>query len=187
VKYARSKARALFARVVLVALAMGVVLPAHALYDPRPDASLALAQGECVGSLTYRDYQQPDRMVTLPTRLFAALGAPDTLVLHYVFDDGPGNTVFSYESVRFDFARNALTWTTGDADRTGTDYRIVSVDRQPTLTRLVFEGMAKDEGRVRVTIEVEAERLLLRKEEIDASGNALLRNTFAFRRAPLSR
>ena len=175
----------LFARVVLIAATMGFVLPAHALYDPKSDPSLAPAQGEWVGSLTYRDYQQPDRMVTLPTRLFAALGAPDTLVLHYVFDDGPGKTVYSYESIRFDFAKSVLTWTTGDVDRIGTDYRIVSVDRQPTLTRVVFEGASKDDGRVRVMIEVEAQRLMLKKEEIDAAGNALLRNTFLFRRAPV--
>ncbi len=171
-------------RVALLAAVWATALPAHALYDPKPDASLALAQGEWIGSLTYRDYQRPDRTVTLPTRVFAALGAPDTLVLHYVFDDGPGKTVYSYESLRFDFAHDALTWTTGDAERTGTAYRIVSVDRQPALTRVVFEGTGKDGGRVRHTVEFEERRLMLKKEEIDASGNALLRNTFLFRRAP---
>ena len=180
---AGSMGRAVLVRVVLVALAWCAVLPAHALYDPQPDESLALAQGEWIGSLTYRDYQRPDRLVTLPTRLFVALGAPDTLVLHYVFDDGPGKTVFSYESIRFDFPNSALTWTSSDAGRTGTDYHIVSVDRQATLARVVFEGASKDDGRFRFTIEVEAQRLMLKKEEIDAAGYALLRSTFLFRRA----
>ena len=172
-----------FARAALLAFAC-TAMPAHALYDPQPDASLALAQGEWVGSLTYRDYQRPDRMVTLPTRLFAALAAPDTLTLHYVFDDGPGKTVFSYESIKIDVAKGALTWTTGDADRTGTVYRIVSLDRQPALTRLVFDGAGKDAGQVRVTIEVGPMTLTLKKEEIDAAGAASLRNSFAFRRRP---
>lgn len=172
------------ARLALFLASWGVALPALALYDPRPDESLARAQGQWVGSLTYRDYQRPDRMVTLPTRLFAALGAPDTLVLHYVFDDGPGKTVYSYESLRVDLAKQVVTWTTGDEDRVGREYRIVSFDRQPALTRVVFEGAAADHGTVRVTIEIDPQRLLLRREEIDAAGGALLRNTFAFHRAP---
>lgn len=170
-------------RGTLLALALCVVSPAHALYDATPDAALAVAQGEWAGSLTYRDYQRPDRLVTLPTRLFVALAAPDTLVLHYVFDDGPGKTVYSYESIRLDVAKNQLTWTTDDGDRTGTDYRIVSFDRGTARTRVIFEGAAKDDGRVRVTIEIEAQRLTFRKEEIDAAGAAVLRNTFDFRRA----
>jgi len=173
----------MLARLVLALMCWTAALPAYALYDPKPDASLSVAQGDWAGSLTYRDYQGADRMVTLPTRLFVALGAPDTLVCHYVFDDGPGKTVYSYESVRFDFANHALTWTTGDADRTAKVYRIVSVDRQPSMTRVIFEGPGKDEGRVRFTMEIEAQRLMMRKEEIDAAGASLLRNTFSFQRS----
>jgi hypothetical protein len=62
----------------LLCLASG---SASALYNPAPDPSLAAVQGEWVGTLTYRDYSQPDKMVTLPTRVFIALGAPSELVL----------------------------------------------------------------------------------------------------------
>jgi hypothetical protein len=173
----------MLARLVLALMCWAAALPAHALYDPKPDASLSIAQGDWIGSLTYRDYRGADKMVTLPTRLFVALGAPDTLVFHYVFDDGPGKTVYSYESIRFDFAGSTLTWTTGDAERTGKVYRIVSVDRQPSITRVIFEGPGKDAGQVRITIGIETQRLMMQKEEIDVAGVSLLRNAFSFQRS----
>ena len=172
-------------RLVAILIACCVALPAYALYDPKPDPSLAATQGEWTGSLMYRDYRRPDRMVTLPTRLFVALSAPDTLVLHYVFDDGPGKTVYSYERIRFDFAKNELGWVTGDEARSETTYRIVSTERTADTTRIVFEGPGKGDaasGKVRFTIELGAQRVTQKKEEIDAAGGIVVRNTFTFGR-----
>ncbi|MGH8238576.1 MAG: hypothetical protein ACREXP_16350, partial [Steroidobacteraceae bacterium] len=98
------------ARSILVAAACLWAGAASALYDPAPDAAFAAVQGAWKGSLTDRDYSKPDRLVTLPTRLFVALGSPNQLVLHFVFDDGPAKTVYSYERMQFDFASNELTW-----------------------------------------------------------------------------
>lgn len=55
--------------------------PALALYDAKPDEALAASQGAWTGSLTYRDYSQPDRLVALPVKRFVALAGPDVLEL----------------------------------------------------------------------------------------------------------
>ena len=68
-------------RTLLAGLACLLSAPAFALYAPKPDAALAAVQGEWRGTLVYRDYSEPDRMVTLPTQRFVALGAPGTLGL----------------------------------------------------------------------------------------------------------
>ena len=182
--------RARFRRAIAILVAACVCSSAHALYDPKPDPALAATQGAWTGSLRYRDYQHPDRMVTLPTRLFVALSAPDALVLHYVFDDGPGKTVYSYENMRFDFAKGELAWVSGDEDRSETTYRIVSSERTPGVARIVFEGPGKGDaagGRVRYTIELGAERMTQKKEEVDAAGVVVVRNTFTFERAAAAR
>ena len=159
-----------------------VAAPAFALYDSKPDDALAATQGAWRGALTYRDYRQPDRRVTLPTRLFVAMGAPDTLVLHYVFDDGPGKTVYSYEAMRFDFAGQRVVWTTGEDRETSTsEIRASSVDG-PTR-RLVFERQkAKDAAVERFTMTLSAVRFEFAKDEVDAAGVASFRNRFVFAR-----
>ena len=95
-------------------------LYAFALYDAKPEPTFAAIQGEWRGTLAYRDYNQtsqkaasasanaPEKMVTPNTTLFLALAAPNALTLHYVFDDGPGKTVYSYERMNFDFEKNEL-------------------------------------------------------------------------------
>lgn len=170
-------------RTLIVALVLAAcrVAPAHALDDLAPDTTLAAAQGAWSGTLVYRDYQRPDRTVTLPTRLFVALAAPDRLTLHYVFDDGPGKTVYSYQSLQADFGAKALRWTTGAAEKTETAYRIASDERTGGTRRLVFEGDSDGE-RVRLTLELGERTLTLRREELDANGGASLRNTFALSR-----
>jgi hypothetical protein len=76
-------------RTALFTLGAMTISPAHALYDPKPIALLELVTGTWLGSLTYRDYQKPEKMVTLDTQMTVSLIAPDELSLYYVFDDGP--------------------------------------------------------------------------------------------------
>jgi hypothetical protein len=168
-------------RTVLALCAGACVTPARALYDPPPDARLAAVQGEWVGTLTYRDYGVPDRKVTLATRLFVALGAADELILHYVFAEGPGKTVFSSERMQFDFPGAQLTWTTGIAERKVSAFRIVSVSTGEPGLRLVFE---RGEGGAieRFTMGLGARALSLDKDEVDVKGTSLMRNRYAFTR-----
>lgn len=160
-------------------LAALLLLPctASALYDPAPADALAAAEGVWTGTLTYRDYSDPDREVTLPTRLFVTLGAPDELVLHYIYDDGPGKTVHSYERMRFDTAAGTLLWRSGPGADDATEYRL-----QPTAdgaTPGAHFTLERTEGGeapacVRHHIRIDASALVFEKLE-GASCDALQR------------
>ncbi len=155
---------------------------ALALYDAPPDAALAAAQGEWRGTLTYRDYSKPDRVVTLPTRLFVALGAPNQLVLSYIFDDGPGKTVFSYEAMTIDLPAKQITWITGTDKKDTSTLDITSSTQEGTAVRqLVFEK-AKEKKVERFTMQVGASKLTLRKDEVAPDGSVTNRNQFTFSR-----
>jgi hypothetical protein len=161
---------------------MVAALPAWALYDPKPDATLAAIEGEWKGSLTYRDYGDPDRIVTLPTELFVTLGSPQELVMHYVYDDGPGKVVHSYEAMRFDFEVGRVTWISGVKERTESTGRVVSDSRDGATRRLVIEST--DDGKVaRHTYEFGAGQFGMRKDEIDAEGKSTFRDRYEFTRA----
>ena len=153
--------------------------PASALYDPPPDDALAAAQGEWQGTLTYRDYSQPDRRVTLPTRLFIALGGPSALAMYFSFDDGPSRTVHSYERMAFDFATRQLHWSSGPMDRPPQVHTITAmVNEGPTRT-IRFER-AEDKFISRHVLVLSPVALSLTKEEVPASGEASFRNRYEF-------
>lgn len=158
-----------------------VTLPALALYDPQPDSSLEAVEGSWRGTLQYRDYQPPNEMVTLPTKLYVALGSPNELVLHYVFDDGPGKVVHSYEKMQIDTSKKHLRWTSGSQQIRHFDAAIASDTVNNGVRQLVFEHR---DGKVldRYNVSFDATALTLRKEEIDAKGKATLRNVFTFSR-----
>ena len=169
-------------RALLLACALLLSVPAHALYDPAPNAMLVQMQGEWQGTLTYSDYSEAGKMVTLPTRVYIAPASPDSLTLHYVFDDGPGKTVYSYENMRFDLAGNEVTWRSGASETSQTVSRIVSDVQDGEVRRLVFER--KESGdTLRYTLETGPDLLVLQKDEVGADGVAQFRNRYAFTRA----
>lgn len=166
-------------RTMLAVLACLAAAPAFALYDPKPDEVLAAVQGEWRGSLVYRDYSEPDRMVTLPTQLLVALSAPNELVLHYVFDDGPSKTVYSYERMGFNFKAREVTWSSGkDAKES---MAVITADSTSNETRvLVFERKGEEGGTKRFTMELSARSLKLAEDEVAPSGVASFRNRYVF-------
>lgn len=168
-------------RLLLIVFAVLASSPAHALYDAKPAAELSGMQGEWRGQLTYDDYSQPGHRVTLPTTLFAALSTPNTLVLHFVFDDGPGKTVHSYEQWAFDFAQGRVTWSSGGDKPEVQTLRIVSSSREGDHVRVVF---ASDEpGHEAVhSLAMDATQLTLKKEEIGSDGARHFRNEYRFQR-----
>jgi hypothetical protein len=168
-------------RVLLLLVAALFAVNAAALYDAKPEQSLADLQGEWKGALVYRDYQEPHGLVTLPTRLFVALGAPNALVLHYVFDDGPGKTVYSYERMTFDFAAHEVTWLSGSAKPLTDLYRITADTTDGGVRTLVFEGKDGDKL-VRFTLQLAARAMSLGKEELDAQGAPVFRDKYTFAR-----
>lgn len=169
------------ARCLMILAALLVAAPAQALHDHAPDPTLAAVEGEWRGSLTYRDYSPPHDLVRLPTRLLVALGAHDELVMHYVYDDGPGKTVHSYESVRFEFAEKRVTWATrGDEGKVSVG-RIISDGLEGAAHRVVVETTG-DDGAARHTFEFARDHVAMKKEERDAHGTLTLRNEYAFTR-----
>jgi hypothetical protein len=155
-----------------------------ALYDPKPDDALAAVQGEWKGSLTYRDYSKPDRLVTLPTKLFIALASPNELVLQYVFDDGPGKIVYSYERMKIDAEKNQLIWTTGSGDKPAAVYRIASNTAERGVRLINFDRKDDKDGKTvqRYSMELGAGAFKLEKSEVDAAGAAVFRNKYEFTR-----
>jgi hypothetical protein len=95
---------------LLLACATFGALPSYGLYDPKPIPELAQSEGEWIGTLTYEDYQPPHRRMELPTRLQAALDAPNEISLHFSVEDGPGKVVQSYERIRIDLKGKVLIW-----------------------------------------------------------------------------
>ena len=152
-----------------------------ALYDPKPDGALSAVQGEWKGSLTYRDYSEPHSLVTLPTRLFVALSAPNELVFSYVFDDGPAKTVFSYEQMNFDFTNHVVTWTSGTDKKSVSVCRITTNGAAGDTRKLVFER--KDGNQTnRFTMELSPRALKLDKNEVSPDGAIVFRDKFEFLR-----
>jgi hypothetical protein len=96
-----------------------VAEPSLALYDPKPSALLVPAIGSWSDTLLHADYQSPDRLVSLQARLVVTLSGPEELSLYYVFDDGPGKTVYSDERMSFDSTKNELTWTSPQVQERG--------------------------------------------------------------------
>jgi len=101
------------------------------------------------------DYSNPGKLVTLPTRVFAALASPAALALNYEFDDGPAKTVYSYEQMTFDFAGNRVAWVAGVADGSATSV---------------------------YTLETRDDELSLKNEEVDRAGVKTFRNEYKLRR-----
>jgi hypothetical protein len=168
-------------RSLLLAVGTLAVRPASALYDPKPIGLLELAPGTWSGSLTYRDYQKPDKMVRLPTTMVASLVAPEELALYYVFDDGPGKTVYSYERMKVDLAAGQLLWSSGTTKPSRSEYQITSASSSAGKSALAFEKRS-DAGSDRYSLEVTKSTWSLTKYELQLGGAETLRNRYEFSR-----
>ena len=164
-------------RTFTAALLCLCALTAHvASADTANTDFLADAEGEWAGTLTYKDYAQPDKRVTLPTMLFVARTAPDEIALHYVYDDALGKIVHAYERMKFDLAANRVSWVSGTKGETARDYRISSRALDGNTYRLTLdrgERNEKDEP-VRLRYELAFDPHGLHFVYEDAAGNAPL-------------
>lgn len=168
-------------RIFLLTVGAFAALPARALYDPKPIAVLEAATGTWEGTLTYRDYQKPDRMVTLKAWMTVSLTAPDELALYYLFDDGPGKTVYSYERMKFDLAANQLVWNAGTSKPNRSEYKITSSTIQDGKSALAFEK-SDDKRTDRYVLEVTRKNWVLAKHEVSAGAPESLRSRYEFTR-----
>jgi hypothetical protein len=155
----------------------GVALAA----DAPPDPVLSAIQGNWGGSLQYKDYSAPDKLVTLPTKLSITLTAPDEIAMHYVYDDGPTKTVYSYERMRFD--KNDVHWKGGSKDKPMEMTWHITKSVPSGASRMVVMERVRSEGKKdRLTFEMSAAALILSKDEIGADGQASFRNKYTFKR-----
>ena len=123
----------------------GVVVLSACVSTPRVEPSkpsfIAGLRGEWQGVLEYKDYQQPDRRVTLPTLLAASGQGDDAVVLDFTFDDGPGKTVKSSEVLSLKGTQ--LQWGK-------TQYTVL----EQTPSTLTVEAMGEDDNAPAVLHEV---------------------------------
>lgn len=162
--------------------AFSVATPAFALYDPEPVGEIWLLEGEWHGTLTYNDYSSPGKLVTLKTQLFAALSSPSELVLHYVYDDGPGKTVYSYERMTFQPEGKAAVLASGGSKPSETTYAVVSNTRDGDMRKVIFEDTVGT-GTNRFTLEFGPQTFVQKHEEIEGAAVPVFRNEYRFRRA----
>jgi hypothetical protein len=166
-------------RSVLLSLGALIAKPSLALYDPKPNALLVPAIGSWRGTLVYVDYQNPDKAVTLQTRLTVTLAGPDELSLYYVFDDGPGKTVYSYERMSFDSSKDELTWTSGFAKPSTSKYKISLASATDDSTRVDFDRPV-DSGIDKYTFEVNARSWRMTKREVRPGKQELQRSKYEY-------
>ncbi|MFC4761876.1 hypothetical protein [Dyella koreensis] len=168
-----------------IALLLALLLSAFsvkALYDPAPIYVLRNVQGEWKGTLTYIDYGAPHKEVTLPTRLYVALSAPDEITLSYVHDDGPGKTVYSYERLRFDIDGKAVTWNSkSDGQPDSRQGKIVSIEEKASAIVLLAEFNEGD-MLARYRFEFSDSTLSMEKQEIRSGKPPLRRSRYQFLR-----
>jgi hypothetical protein len=113
--------------------------------------------------------------------MFAAMGSPATLVLQLTFDDGPGKTVYSYESLTFEFSSNRVSWTSGVTEPEALDATIVANTLENGVRTIILERLT-EEKLVRYTLELSAQQFSLATYEVSASGDATFRNRYQLTR-----
>ena len=159
---------------------------AHALYVPAPNAPLPDAEGRWSGTLTYRDYSDDRREVTLPVVANVALVAPDELVFHGIYDDGPKKTVHSYERLKFDFDAKTLIWAHGLAAKDHRRYRmdppLSNADGVEITATEIADAKAETPGCVRYTLRWSRTALSIVKQEGRTCDALAVRSRSLFRR-----
>lgn len=120
-------------------------------------------------------------MVTLKTQMVSSLVAPDELALFYVFDDGPGKTVYSYERLKFDLDAKLLVWTSGVNKSSRSEYRITTSVVAGGDHTLKFERTRDAQTEV-YRLEVTAQEWLLEKHESTGESPRAFRNKYELTR-----
>ena len=173
----------MFRRAILGWIALAAVPAISLAADPAPDAVLSAIQGNWGGSLQYKDFSAPDKLVTLPTKLSVTLTGPDEIAMHYVYDDGPTKTVYAYERMRFDFARNEVLWKGGSKDKPmEMTWQITKAVPSGASRLVVMERKRSDGKKDRLTLELSAAALVFSKDELAPDGRAAFRNKYTFKR-----
>ncbi len=173
-----------FALLALAALRLHAAEPAPAL---TAEKLCARWTGAWTGVLEYRDYQPPHGRVTLPTLLTvesAPAPTPDaaTLILRFVYDDGPKKTVKSASRLTLDLNARRLTWS-DESKPVRPEDTFTLAEASPEGDRLVFLGTATDDkkvSRIRYTFTTAARSWRILKETTSDGPDFAFRHEYRF-------
>ena len=169
-------------RHLLGSLALLAAPPAFALYEPAPLDLFKHLPGTWRGALTYRDWSPPHRLVSLPCTLYAALTSPREASLFFVFQDGPGKVVYSYDRWTVDASGDALAWASGD-DRTA--YALAAAPSNGGVTAFTLSREAN--GKIfRQDVSISPTAWRIQKVELMADGSEEFRNGYELMRSDRS-
>lgn len=159
---------------------LGLLAAPHAiaLYEPEPIDLFKRLPGSWRGSLTYRDWSPPHRLVELPCALFASLASPREASLYFVFQDGPGKVVHSYDRWQVSETGDTLVWSSGNDTST---YRMSAASPAPAEAAVSL--LRTHEGKTyRQRLSLSAAELRIEKVEVDPDGSESFRNRYQFTR-----
>lgn len=152
-----------------------------AAHPPAPASDIALAAGSWQGQLVYNDYSSPGKMVTLPTQLHVALSNPNTLVLYFIYDDGPGKIVYGYEQIHIDQTGKRLQWqSSGDNNKT-TDYQLTGVSQDAKGSHFTF-SRPEQAMTIHYQMTISPTRFSLEKSEVTGTTAPVFRHSYQFDR-----
>lgn len=152
---------------------------ARALYEPEPMALFRGLPGRWRGSLTYRDWSPPHGLVSLPCELFVALNSPSQASLYFVFQDGPGKVVHSYDRWTVSEAGDTLAWASGKDTST---YDLTPLPAAAGETAVLLTRL-QDGKTYRQRLRLGPKTLHIEKVEVEADGRESFRNRYEFARA----
>jgi hypothetical protein len=185
--YLRSAARSKHARAVRVFLAIGTMLATMAWGAPPTAAEFhAALAGRWQGTLEYKDYQRPDRRVTLPTIIEATPLTSGGVALHIIYDDGPGKTVVDDDRFVLANDRATLAWSGVQAAEQAV-YAVRSFTRNAASSAFTLvaerDGMDDDApATLRETIVLSATSIEILKEVRPRGGQFGFRHVYRLRK-----
>jgi len=183
------------ARLVVFALAFTTPL-AVTLTTPLAAQRITPAQlhgaliGRWTGTLEYKDYSPPYGRVTLPTIFEIAPRKDGGVMLHAIYDDGPGKTVTSDDRFILSADGATLDWT-GTKEKTPEIFRVLVLSRDVSTQeiRLVGEWEGADDNKpatIRETITLAASALTVLKEVRFTGGTYSFRHEYRMTRASVA-
>lgn len=154
-----------------------------------PNGIAARLEGKWTGTLEYKDYQDENRRVTLPTVLEVSNLPEGALSMRYTYDDGPGKTVISTDLFALDTGAKQLRWG-GEKDppeqRALYTVQKLECGESDDACTLIAETEGKDDDRpatIRETIVIGGDRLSILKEvRFDPAGQFEFRHSYALAR-----
>jgi hypothetical protein len=167
--------RSLLLASVVLSCAVAPIARAQAPTAAQVHAALV---GHWVGTLEYKDYQNPDRREVLPTVIDGTAIKSGGVALHFIYDDGPGKTVLGDDRFIMTADARSLDWT-GAKESAPSIFRVLSLarDSEKGFTMIVEQESEDDRApaTLRETLTFRGDSLTILKE-VKPTGKA-----FSFR------